>query len=386
MFNFKKHNFDSGLTFQEANLMNIDVNNMLCQSKRILDEQHNSRLKLKPKIIAIELVNYLSKKPLSRDYRYFFWPQASVALALEVGHTMTHDEALLDTLIIYYKDWAKKGSRLYFLDQIMNGYSLIYLFENTRELWIEELIKKMYIFIKSYPRTSTESLPYRIYHSDMVLVDYLGMICPFLSRYGRIFKCQDASNLSAKLLNNFLSNGMDDKTGLPYHGFRSNTHEKLGIIGWGRGVGWLLIGIVDTLVFLDKSSDEFHSLLDHLGILVNNITEYQDKYGYFKWMLNANDGHVDTSSTAMIGYSLKRAIDLNLIDIKYSRYAINSYHALLRSTKRGLVFDSLAECQGIGMYPQRYEWNLWGQGFGTAFVLTMLNSPNYRLRTEFAVI
>lgn len=354
--------------------MDQEMNNILCQTKKSLEHQYNSRLEFKPKNIAVEILKILYKQPINREYKYFSWPTASLALALEVGYSKTHRGDLLDTLITYYKHWVKKGSHLYFLDQIMNGYILLYLFEINDEQWIKELLHKMFNYIETYPRTSTGSLPYRRNYSEVTLVDYLGMICPFLSRYGKTFNYEEASNLSIALLEDFLLNGMDDETGLPYHGFRSGTSEKLGIIGWGRGVGWLLIGMVDTLAFLDRSSEEFCSLLNKFRLLLNSTIKYQDDNGYFKWVLSANYGHKDTSATAMIGYSIKRAIDLDLLNTEYAHYAEKSLHALLRSTKNGLVFDSSAECQGLGMYPQRYEWNLWGQGFGTAFSLTMLKS------------
>lgn len=347
---------------------------MLSQTKKSLEHQYNTRFEFKPKNIAIETLKILYKQPLNLEYKYFSWPTASLALALEVGYSKTHRDDLLDTLITYYKHWTKKGSRLYFLDQIMNGYTLLYLFEITDERWIKESLQKMSNYIEIYPRTSTGGLPYRADNPEVTLVDYLGMICPFLSRYSRIFNSEEASNLSKALLNDFLLNGMDDKTGLPYHGFRSGTNEKLGIIGWGRGVGWLLIGMVDTLAFLERSSKDFCSLLNRFRLLLNSTIKYQDENGYFKWVLNANYSHKDTSATAMIGYSIKRAMDLDLLNTEYAHYAEKSLHALFRSTKNGLVFDSSAECQGPGMYPQRYEWNLWGQGFGTAFTLTMLKS------------
>jgi rhamnogalacturonyl hydrolase YesR len=351
--------------------MNQEIINMLCQTRTFLEHQYNPRFEFKPRSFAMEICNALCKQPFSWKYRYFFWPTATLASALEAGYINMHKEDLLDTLFFYYKYWASNGGKLYFLDQIMNGYPLLFLSEIDNNKSNEELIKKMYNYIESYPRTSTGSLPYRANNPETVLVDYLGMICPFLSRYGKEFSCEDASSLSAALLKDFFLNGMDDKTGLPYHGFKSSTHEKLGIIGWGRGVGWLLIGMVDTLAFLDRDSEDFSLLADNLRLLINSTTKLQDANGFFKGMLNSGDGHVDTSATAMIGYSIKRAINLNILDNKFSCYADKSLDAILRSTKDGLVLNSSAECQGLGKYPQRYESNLWGQGFGTTFALTM---------------
>lgn len=352
--------------------MDKQINEMLFRTKESLEESFHPRFDFKPKDIAIEFVHAFRNQPSRRKYKFFFWPTASLTLALELGYSHTGNEDLLDTLMLYYRYWAKKDGRIYFLDQIMNGYTLLFLFNKKDGQFIEESLRKMYEFINNYPRRSPGSLPYRINNPETVLVDYLGMVCPFLARYGKTFNCRESSDLSATLLKDYLLNGMDHKTGLPYHGFRSDSDEKLGIIGWGRGVGWLLIGMIDTLAFLDTSNDNFNLLRDNYRLLLNSAIKFQDSEGYFKWMLSAGEGHVDSSATAMIGYSIKRGIDLNLLETDYTVYAEKSLNAILKSTKNGLVFDSSAECQGVSLYPQRYEWNLWGQGFGTAFALTML--------------
>jgi len=351
--------------------MDIEIKKMLYITNKSLNQSINPKYDLSMKNITREIVNLFLKKSTIRKFRSFFWPTASLALALELGYNMTQNKEYLDSLMQYYDHWVKNGSILYYLDQIMNGYSLIFLYNNHRELVIKKSIINMYEFIKSYPKTSTGGLPYRKNEQEIVLVDYLGMVCPFLSRYAKNFNCEESINLSVALLKDYLLNGMDIETGLPYHGFRCDTHEKLGIIGWGRGVGWLLIGMVETLACLDKTSEAFNSLHHDFISLLKSVIKFQDNEGFFKWVLNAKEGHIDTSATAMIGYSIKRAIDLNLLDIDYLLYAEKSLSALLKSTKNGQISDSSAECKGIGMYPQHYEWNLWGQGFGTAFALIM---------------
>lgn len=45
---------------------------------------------------------------------------------------------------------------------------------------------------------------------------------------------------------------MDAASGLPYHGFDSDTGVKYGIIGWGRAVGWLMSGISESLAYLPE--------------------------------------------------------------------------------------------------------------------------------------
>ncbi len=355
---------------------NITVLDMLLRAQESLDRPDNSKFEFTPKSIAIEFVNFLCRVTPARKYEPFYGPMASLSIALEYGFLRTHDNTILDVLAQYFEKWDKTGNHIYFIDQIMNGYTLLFLYEGNSDDRVRERIRIMYKYLKEYPRTSSGGFPYRIKNPETVLVDYLGMICPFLSRLGKDFNCEEASNLATRLLQDFLCNGLDAKTGLPYHGFRSDTLEKLGVIGWGRGVGWLLIGLIDSLAYLDRSSDEFQLLSEKFKVIIDSTLSYQDEEGYFKWMLPAYEGHIDTSATAMIGYSVKRGIDLNILESGYIINAENALKAILISTEDGLIFDSLADCQGIGMYPQKYEWNRWGQGFGTAFALIMTESKD----------
>ena len=65
-----------------------------------------------------------------------------------------------------------------------------------------------------------------------------------LPNYGEIFDKQEYRELAVLQIVNFLSYGMDGKTGLPYHGYDMTDSCKYGIIGWGRAVGWLLRGMM----------------------------------------------------------------------------------------------------------------------------------------------
>jgi unsaturated rhamnogalacturonyl hydrolase len=344
---------------------------MLYHSNRALREQHKFANENITKEFLYGILSVIKRQVPRREYRSYFWPSASLAMALEIGYSKTGDEMILDSLVCHHKKWIRGGSNIHFLDQIMNGYTLLYIYGLNDETWINESLHKMFRYVLTYPRTITGALPYRTNNPEVVLVDYLGMICPFLARYGKTFKSETSLDLSSFLLEDFLSNGMDRSSGLPYHGYRCDTGEKLGIIGWGRGVGWLLIGLVDTLAYLDQSSEKFLSLKDKFSTLIDASIVLQNKDGYYNWMLSATEGQIDTSATAMIGYSIKRAIDLGFLDNEYLGHAENAYQALLESTRDGLIYDSSAECHGLGMYPQRYEWNAWGQGFGTAFALIM---------------
>jgi len=356
--------------------MQIDIaqDKMLSQSRKLLERQYPPKMELNIKNFHIKIYRKIRNSYSKYDFYYFSWPTASLALALEIGYAKTEKKELLDTLESYYKYWMKKGSRIYRIEQIMNGYTMIFLSKQRDKDYLNNGIHKMYHYIKEYPKTSTGSMPYRRSNPKKVLVDYLGMVCPFLSRYAVCFDCREALDYAVSFLEDFLRSGIDNRTGLPYHAFRTDTYEKMGIIGWGRSVGWLLRGIVETLEYLNRESDKHIFLRKNFKKILNSSIKFQDEEGYFKWMLPARDGHIDTSATAMIGYSIKRAIDLEILGENFLPYAEKSLQALHNKTENGVVFDSSAECEGVGKYPPRFESNQWGQGFGTAFALSMVSN------------
>lgn len=45
---------------------------------------------------------------------------------------------------------------------------------------------------------------------------------------------------------------MDEKTGLPYHGYDEKTGMKYGIIGWGRACGWMLLGLSQSILWISE--------------------------------------------------------------------------------------------------------------------------------------
>ena len=83
---------------------------------------------------------------------------------------------------------------------------------------------------------------------------------------------------------------MDEASGLPYHGFDSDTGVKYGIIGWGRAVGWLMSGISESLAYLPEK----HRSLVSCGTIFKSCPllwwGFRREDGSFPWQPQARDG------------------------------------------------------------------------------------------------
>ena len=207
------------------------------------------------------------------------------------------------------------------------------------------------------------------------------MIVTFLCRYGKIFDKKEAVEEGINYLRNFLKNGMDKKTGLPYHGYDVETKIKYGIIGWGRAVGWLMLGLADSLEYLPQSSvrDELYS---EFKKLIDVSMEYWRDDGYFSWQLTAIDGPKDTSATAMIGYAIQKAIKYEVIyeqqnmdkgtrinNKKYEDVVAGIKVAIISSCKNGNIYNCSGECEGFSQYPQVYGTYPWSLGPGVRLLM-----------------
>lgn len=296
----------------------------------------------------------------------FFWPNGLLAISLEWSYRKSKSNEDLKTLEKYYNKWLKNGVSLKNADYVINGYSLIYLYKKTKNKKYLKIIKILIEYIKSHPKTEIGSIPYRNSNPNLVFVDNLGMICPFLCRYGKEFNDDYSIDLAIKQLTNFLNFGMDNDSSLPYHGFDSYNKTKLGIIGWGRAIGWLLIGLVDSLEYIPKSHIKYQYLCEEYEKIVSNVITYQLKDGNFTWQIPAIEGHIDTSSTSMICYAVRRGVMLGILPELYLENANLGLDALHKNTIDGVVQNCSAECRGLGMYPQIYSSYPWAQGPTTA--------------------
>ena len=337
-------------------------------------------------------VKYIIKrmiKPKDTSKRdNFFWTHAMLTQALETAGD-------LETLRNYYDAWIEKEIPIYNVDNIMNGYSLLYVYEKTKDIKYKQAADKLYEWVCEYKKQMRNPLPYRKHHPTHVYIDGLGMIVPFLCRYGYIFGNQEAIELGVKQITDFLKYGMDEVTGLPYHGYDTKTKVKQGIIGWGRAVGWLMLAMADSMEYL-PGSEEKQEMAEAFKRLTGNVCKYLREDGYFSWQLSAIEGPKDTSATAMIGYAIKKGIlvlengqkelfcaekeeqdkkeSIQLFcsdgqDNESAKIINEIKSALVNSARNGKIYDCSGECEGFSQYPQVYGAYPWSLGPGARMLL-----------------
>ena len=308
----------------------------------------------------------------------FFWTHAMLCQALETAGD-------LETVRKYFDLWIEKGQAVYNIDNVMNGYSLLYVYEQTKEEKYKQAADKLYEYLLQYQKEMKNTMPYRKHHPTHIYADGLGMVVPFLCRYGKMFGKGEATELGISLLKEFIEQSMDENTGLPYHGYEFTTGVKYGIIGWGRAVGWLLLAMADSYEYLEEEQKNW---LDKVyGMLLEKCMNYLREDGCFSWQLFAKEGPRDVGATAMIGYALEKAVKLGVLQADCGAALEKKEHAtiqdrcmvdslcckmeqaILSSVKNGNIGDCSGECEGFSQYPQVYGAYPWSLGPGVRFLL-----------------
>lgn len=295
------------------------------------------------------------------------WPNGLLAkgLADYYMENKNSEEAriILETLRKYYDRWIRRNHRMSCLDEAFSGMALIDLHQITGEEKYKQAADKMADFLFHHETDDAGGLLYRPKQKNgYIYAQSVGMVCPFLCKYGVTYGNSNAIQLAVTQIRNFIDMGMDSKTGLPYHGYQYESGVKYGIIGWGRGTGWLLIGMAETLSYLEDTHPSYETIKQAYRRMVDKVEAYQLDGGLYSWQLGTKDGPVDTSGTAMILYAIARSLNTKvLIGIHKSRM-LRGREALWNSVKEGKIYGCLAESQGFGLYPQIYGAYPWSLG------------------------
>ena len=304
------------------------------------------------------------------------WPNGLLAKSL-IDYYYAHQNSeeareIIAQLKKYYNGWIRRRCKMYYLDDAVSGWALIELHQITGEERYKKAADAMAEYLFSHETDELGSLYYRADQKNgYIFADAIGMVCPFLCKYGVTYGSNTAINLAITQITNFIAYGMDEKTGLPYHGYELESGMKYGIVGWGRAAGWLMIGMAETLALLDENRPSYEIIKQAYRRMVDKVEAYQLSGGLYPWQLPAKEGPVDTSATAMILYAISKSLDTKvLIGIHKSRM-LRGLEALQNIVTDGEVPNALAECQGFGMYPQvygAYPWSL-----GPALSLFVMN-------------
>jgi len=208
------------------------------------------------------------------------------------------------------------------------------------------------------------TVPYNPSLQGIRFVDTVGMVCPFLFLYGLEYGKREAVELAERQIREYVEFGLHPFLKLPVHCFDTGTLAPLGIYGWGRGCGWLAVGLMDSYLCLSSNSnsvsdgtglgDTKRFIMEQMVCLAGALLPYQATTGAWCRQVAARDAG-DSSATAMLAWFFTRLFALTGDDT-YKTAADKAQKFLIGATRKsGCVDFAQGDTKGIGFYSARLE-------------------------------
>lgn len=234
------------------------------------------------------------------------------------------------------------------------------------EIDVDNAMKQIYALIQSV-KGDNATVPYRRGMGDVRFVDTIGFICPFLVRYGMKYDVPEAVALAFEQIKEYDKMLLDGEVNFPPHAIDWRRHLPLGVYDWGRGLGWYMLGVVES--HRNLPGGEFKAYLESRIIkMAQQLLRFQKPSGGWGASVFIADSPVEGSVTSLAGLLMLEAYIITSDKI-YLRAAQGAIKQLMAVTQRNGALDMCqGDTKGIGNYSTRFGYMPFAQGM--ALLLT----------------
>lgn len=195
-------------------------------------------------------------------------------------------------------------------------------------------------------------------------VDTIGFICPFLVSYGIRYNKGECIDLAVKQIKEYEQYGMLAQHHIPCHVYKIENKVPLGLYGWGRGLGWFAIGLIDTWGELPEKSPYKPVLEESVKRFAKGAMRFQQENGSWNWAVTRNECRPDSSTTATLGWFMLNAAKIDEIAKECLESTDKAIGYLMKVTRRnGAVDFSQGDTKDIGVYSMLFGILPFTQGF-----------------------
>ncbi len=260
--------------------------------------------------------------------------------------------------------WISKRNQLVPADHVSPGVALLRLYQMTQQEVYLDRAQALAKLLLSSTRSSRGARLLRPDANTHVYVDCLYSDPPLFCKLGlatgdsRWFA--EAANYAVE----FWEVLVDPEVPLLYHGYSETTHSHIGLL-WGRGVGWALLGLVDTLKDLPAQTTGRDRLLRSVNKMSATLRDLQAENGHWHTVLNYPETYLENSIAAFLFTSFRKAMRLGFLDGSFAACTLRAWNAFSNAIQpNGQILVSEATPEGdlacyeslkLGVYP-------WGQG------------------------
>ncbi len=205
---------------------------------------------------------------------------------------------------------------------------------------------------------------YRKFMKSYRYVDTIGFICPFLVTYGIKYNKSECIDLAVMQIQHYEQHGMLHNQYIPSHAYKLGNNTPQGLYGWGRGLGWFAIGLIDAWNELPDDHKYKIVLKESVYKFAKEVMAYQQENGNWNWIVTRNESRPDSSATATLAWFLMNASRIKGLSISCFESVDKAMKYLMTVTRRdGVVDFSQGDTKDIGVYSMNFNKMPFTQGF-----------------------
>lgn len=212
----------------------------------------------------------------------------------------------------------------------------------------------------------------RIHRPDLagweheVWVDCMHLDGPFLTAYGRRAGDAEAIDLGADLLLRHARVLQDEASGLFSHGFDDATGER-NRLHWGRGQGWALLGLVDTLHELPAAHPARAETQQRLTALIDGLAATEAEPGQWATVVDHPETYREPSVSAFVALAVNRAVQRGLAGPSHQPLADRAWDVVVSRISPDGILLGVSDATPVGAAVEHYGARPrgvfpWGQG------------------------
>lgn len=250
--------------------------------------------------------------------------------------------------------WKEKPREV---DYALLAYGILKSSDNVQK--IKPAMDEIYQLILDRYQESDQTICYRMSLPEIRFVDTIGFICPFLMCYSKKYNCEKARVIAENQIMQYYKTAYMEHSGLIAHAYDNEIEVPLGIYGWGRGMGWWMLGIMDS--YLEIPSEQLKNLIKETA---DKLMKLENSNGGFSSNL-ALKNNTESSVTAIAAYFYQKCYEITSKK-QYQEVSERCIKVLMKNTRRNGEIDfSQGDTKGIGIYSLTYDIMPFTQGIAT---------------------
>lgn len=332
----------------------------------------------------------VAERALDWDYSVWFWGDAIVMDAVLDASELLGDETLADGVRTHVNRWIRRAqsSGLSWADHMTPGSAVIRVGKADGDPKALEAARALAAFLEDGPRSRWLDAPLRHpdspAHRNHVWIDNIYHEGTFFYRLALETGEERYFDVGSHCLESRIAVLLHgSQTGL-FAQVSDTARRKMLGEGWGRGQGWALLGLVDSLELLPSARPEYGRIAQVVRDVSTRLLPFQDSTGFWRTIVQNREAYLETSTAAFYASIFYKGMRRGLLDRDvFRRPADAAFAALLtRIDGEGRAFG----VSGVS-WPDEHdpgylvrkptEFNAWGQG-------AALRALSERLRLDSA--